>query len=172
MLPGGEGERGGKGERDARRRRNESFSYRVAAGERRDYHAFENRLTSCCPFWIMPTSTSTKPRWFDPCFRASSAGFRTASCGDRVLNKAATTCSAADISTPPSAPQLRAQGIRLYCNKDLNNVGLATTLFHNCNISKNANFLWEFLLHFINMLKIFQVYSSLLAQWLRQTLLR
>ena len=49
------------------------------------------------------------------------------------------------------------------------NVGLATTLFHNCNISKNANFLWEFLLHFINMLKIFQVYSSLLAQWLRQT---
>ena len=49
------------------------------------------------------------------------------------------------------------------------NEGLATTLFHNCNISKNANFLWEFLLHFINMLKIFQVYSSLLAQWLRQT---
>ena len=42
-------------------------------------------------------------------------------------------------------------------------------VFHNCNISKNANFLWEFLLHFINMLKIFQVYSSLLAQWLRQT---
>ena len=51
----------------------------------------------------------------------------------------------------------------------IHNVGLATTLFHNCNISKNANFLWEFLLHFINMLKIFQVYSSLLAQWLRQT---
>ena len=63
-------------------------------------------------------------------------------------------------------------GLKIRPNSEKYNVGLATTLFHNCNISKNAIFLWEFLLHFINMLKIFQVYSSLLAQWLRQTLLR